>query len=154
MRSHRRSPNYARDISLRWIPTVYPALLIDSVYDSRENQPPTQGHDYNFDVRFGGNDAGLLSAQAKDLVGSAPHVILSQSNQALASLLKETHDIPIVGTVIGDPVGSGFIKSLTTAIALGARLVRPCSDSLNESCTRKSGADRLVIGERVAWVSA
>ena len=78
----------------------------------------------------------------------------SQSNQALASLLKETHDIPIVGTVIGDPVGSGFIKSLTTAMALGARLGRPCSDSLNESCTRKSGADRLVIGERVAWVSA
>src|SRR5262245_12990582 len=72
-----------------------------------------QGRDYKFDVRFGGNDAGLLSAQAKDLVGSTPDVILSQSNQALAALLKETRDIPIVGTVIGDPVGSGFIKSLS-----------------------------------------
>jgi putative tryptophan/tyrosine transport system substrate-binding protein len=72
-----------------------------------------QGRDYNFDVRFGGNDAALLSAQAKELVASAPDVILSQSNQALASLLKETHNIPIVGTVIGDPVGSGFIKSLS-----------------------------------------
>jgi putative ABC transport system substrate-binding protein len=72
-----------------------------------------QGRDYNFQLRFGGNDAGLLSAHAKELVGSAPNVILSQSNQALASLLKETRDIPIVGTVIGDPVGSGFIKSLS-----------------------------------------
>jgi putative tryptophan/tyrosine transport system substrate-binding protein len=72
-----------------------------------------QGRDYNFDLRFGGSDAGLLSAQAKELVGSATDVILSQSNQALAALLKETHDIPIVGTVLGDPVGSGFIKSLS-----------------------------------------
>jgi putative tryptophan/tyrosine transport system substrate-binding protein len=72
-----------------------------------------QDRDYNFDLRFGGNDTGLLSAQAKELVGSTPDVILSQSNQALASLLKETHDIPIVGTVLGDPIGSGFIKSLS-----------------------------------------
>jgi putative tryptophan/tyrosine transport system substrate-binding protein len=73
----------------------------------------TQGRDFNFDVRFGGSDASLMSVQAKELVGSKPDVILSQSNLALASLLKETRDIPIVATVIGDPVGSGFIKSLS-----------------------------------------
>ena len=47
----------------------------------------TQGRDYNLDVRFGGSDASLMSAQAKELVGSKPDVILSQSNLALASLL-------------------------------------------------------------------
>jgi putative ABC transport system substrate-binding protein len=72
-----------------------------------------QGRDYNFDLRFGGSDVGLMSTRAKELVGSAPDVILAQSNLAMASLLKETHDIPIVGTVIGDPIGSGFIKSLS-----------------------------------------
>jgi putative ABC transport system substrate-binding protein len=40
-------------------------------------------------------------------------VILTQSNLAMASLLRETREIPVVGTVIGDPVGSGFIKSLS-----------------------------------------
>jgi putative ABC transport system substrate-binding protein len=54
-----------------------------------------------------------MNAQAKELVGSAPDVILAQSNLAMASLLKETHDIPIVGTVIGDPVGSGLVRSLS-----------------------------------------
>jgi ABC-type uncharacterized transport system substrate-binding protein len=72
-----------------------------------------QGRDYTFDLRFGGSDVGVMTAQARELVGSAPDVILSQSNLAMASLLKETHDIPIVGTVIGDPIGSGFIKSLS-----------------------------------------
>jgi putative ABC transport system substrate-binding protein len=72
-----------------------------------------EGRDYNFDLRFGGSDAGVMSALAKGLVRSAPDVILSQSNLALASLLKETRDIPIVATVIGDPVGSGFVKSLS-----------------------------------------
>jgi putative ABC transport system substrate-binding protein len=72
-----------------------------------------QGRDYHFDLRFGGSDVGLMSTQAKELVGSTPDVILSQSNLAMATLLKETHDIPIVGTVVGDPIGSGFIKSLS-----------------------------------------
>jgi putative ABC transport system substrate-binding protein len=72
-----------------------------------------QGRDYNLDLRFGGSDTGVIAEQAKELVRSAPDVILTQSNLAMASLLKETRDIPIVGTVIGDPVGSGFIKSLS-----------------------------------------
>jgi putative tryptophan/tyrosine transport system substrate-binding protein len=69
--------------------------------------------DYKFDLHFGGSDTGLMGRQARELVATAPDVILSQSNIAMASLLKETHDIPIVGTVVGDPVGSGFIKSLS-----------------------------------------
>ena len=73
----------------------------------------SQGRDYNLDLRFGGSDTGVIAEQAKELVRSAPDVILTQSNLAMASLLKETRDIPIVGTVIGDPVGSGFIKSLS-----------------------------------------
>jgi ABC-type uncharacterized transport system substrate-binding protein len=72
-----------------------------------------QGRDYTFDLRFGGSETAVMATQAQELVRSAPDVILSQSNLAMAALLKETRDIPIVGTVIGDPVGSGFIKSLS-----------------------------------------
>jgi putative ABC transport system substrate-binding protein len=72
-----------------------------------------QGRDYNFDLRFGGSDTSVMAERAKELVRSAPDVILTQSNLAMASLLRETREIPVVGTVIGDPVGSGFIKSLS-----------------------------------------
>lgn len=70
-----------------------------------------QGRDFVFDVRFASEPA-RMRAEAKDLVGTTPHVILVQSNLALTILAHETTAIPIVFTVIGDPVGSGFIDSL------------------------------------------
>ena len=71
-----------------------------------------KGRDFTIDVRFGASDPSRLRAEALDLISSAPDVILSQSNLATATLLSETTSIPIVFTVAGDPVASGFIKSL------------------------------------------
>jgi ABC-type uncharacterized transport system substrate-binding protein len=70
------------------------------------------GRNIKIELRFGGSEANSMRAHAKELVSLAPDVILAQSNLALATLLQETRTIPIIFTVIGDPVGSGFIKSL------------------------------------------
>jgi putative tryptophan/tyrosine transport system substrate-binding protein len=70
------------------------------------------GRNIKIELRFGGSEANSMRAYAKELVSLAPDVILAQSNLALATLLQETRTIPIIFTVIGDPVGSGFIKSL------------------------------------------
>src|ERR1700730_8832602 len=73
------------------------------------------GRNIKIELRFGGSEANSMRAYAKELVSLAPDVILTQSNLALATLLQETRTTPIIFTVIGDPVGSGFIKSITAA---------------------------------------
>jgi len=70
------------------------------------------GRNIKIELRFGGSEADSMRAYAKELVSLAPDVILTQSNLALATLLQETRTTPIIFTVIGDPVGSGFVKSL------------------------------------------
>jgi putative tryptophan/tyrosine transport system substrate-binding protein len=48
---------------------------------------------------------------AKELVGLQCEVIVARSTPVVAALLTETHTIPIVFTIVVDPVGSGFVQS-------------------------------------------
>jgi putative tryptophan/tyrosine transport system substrate-binding protein len=48
---------------------------------------------------------------AKELVASAPRLILASTTPATSALLKETREIPIVFALVSDPVGSGFVAS-------------------------------------------
>jgi putative ABC transport system substrate-binding protein len=50
---------------------------------------------------------------AKELVALRPEVSFAQSRPVTAALQKETHAIPIVFTAVADPVGAGFIASLS-----------------------------------------
>jgi putative tryptophan/tyrosine transport system substrate-binding protein len=49
---------------------------------------------------------------AKELVELKPNVILARSTPVTAALLRQTRTIPIVFTVVSDPVGEGFVESL------------------------------------------
>ena len=49
---------------------------------------------------------------AEELVGLRVDVIVSGSSQAISALQKATTTIPIVMATSGDPIGSGFVKSL------------------------------------------
>ena len=49
---------------------------------------------------------------AAELVRLKVDVIVVSSNSAIIALKQATRDIPIVMTVVGDPVGAGFIQSL------------------------------------------
>jgi putative ABC transport system substrate-binding protein len=49
---------------------------------------------------------------AADLIALAPDVIVTQSSTAVAPLLQATRTIPIVFTIVADPVGAGYIDSL------------------------------------------
>jgi putative ABC transport system substrate-binding protein len=59
-----------------------------------------------------GINADTLRKYAAELVTVAPDVILVQSSPALAAMLQATRTIPIVFTLIADPVGAGYIDSL------------------------------------------
>jgi len=64
------------------------------------------------DFRGAAGDPEKMQAFAKELVGLKPHVILSRSTPVTAALLRQTRAIPIVFTVVSDPVGERFVESL------------------------------------------
>jgi putative tryptophan/tyrosine transport system substrate-binding protein len=70
------------------------------------------GQNVRVDYRWGGGSADAISQHAAELVATAPDVILAQSTAAVSPLLRSTHTIPIVFTVVADPVGAGYVQGL------------------------------------------
>jgi putative tryptophan/tyrosine transport system substrate-binding protein len=64
------------------------------------------------DVRWADSSTDLMRTFAKELVDLQPDVILSNSTPATAAFKRETQTIPIVFTIVTDPVGAGFVASL------------------------------------------
>jgi putative ABC transport system substrate-binding protein len=70
------------------------------------------GNNIRVEYRWGDGDAELLKRHAADLVVRSPEVILAHSSAAVAPLLQQTRTLPIVFTLVADPVGAGYIASL------------------------------------------
>jgi putative ABC transport system substrate-binding protein len=68
---------------------------------------------FRIDLRYAAADADRMRAYAAELVGAAPEVILAQTTPVTAALLRETRKIPIVFVIVSDPVGSGFVETLS-----------------------------------------
>jgi putative ABC transport system substrate-binding protein len=62
--------------------------------------------------RFADDDFKRLAPMAADLVRLKVDVILAQGSPAISAVQHATSSIPIVMATTGDPVGSGFVKSL------------------------------------------
>jgi len=71
-----------------------------------------EGQNLIIDLRFGDGDFSRLPQIAEDLVATHPDAIVAITTPAVAAVQKATSTIPIVMANNGDPVGSGFIKSL------------------------------------------
>jgi len=65
------------------------------------------------DIRWGGGDVSRTRTFAKELVALQPDVILTQGTPGTAALQPETRTIPIVFVVVADPVGPGFVSSIS-----------------------------------------
>ena len=61
--------------------------------------------------RFGARDAGSIRAAVAEILAMAPDVILAQGTAITAVLQQQTRTVPLVFTVVSDPVGSGFVES-------------------------------------------
>jgi putative ABC transport system substrate-binding protein len=72
----------------------------------------TEGANLVIDYRWG-NTADRLRRYAAELVGLKPDVIWTTGALGLLPLKRQTATIPIVFTLIYDPVGSGFVESLS-----------------------------------------
>jgi putative ABC transport system substrate-binding protein len=73
----------------------------------------TDGRNVRIDVRWGAGDAERMRKYAAELVALAPDVIMASGSISLGSLIKATRTVPIVFALIADPVGAGFVKSLS-----------------------------------------
>src|SRR5215467_3860544 len=72
----------------------------------------TDGHNVRIDYRFAAANPENYSKYAAELVALAPDVILA-SGISLAPMLQATRTVPIVFALGADPVGSGFVESLS-----------------------------------------
>jgi ABC-type uncharacterized transport system substrate-binding protein len=73
----------------------------------------TEGQNVRLEIRRGGGDADAIRKHAAELVALAPDVIVTIGGTATGRVLQATRTVPIVFTIVPDPVGSGFVASLS-----------------------------------------
>jgi putative tryptophan/tyrosine transport system substrate-binding protein len=73
----------------------------------------TEGRNIRIDTRWAWSDAEAMRRLAQELVALQPDLILSQITPTTAALLQQTRTIPIVFAMVADPVGSGFVASMS-----------------------------------------
>jgi putative tryptophan/tyrosine transport system substrate-binding protein len=70
------------------------------------------GRNCRIEIHWANGNFELMRSEAAALAGLSPDVIMVLSNPALAALRPVARDIPVVFTMVADPVGSGFVPSL------------------------------------------
>lgn len=63
------------------------------------------------DVRWASADLSQMQALAKELIDLRPDLVCVTTTPATAAVLRETHSIPVVFSVVSDPLRSGFVES-------------------------------------------
>jgi putative ABC transport system substrate-binding protein len=73
----------------------------------------TDKHNVSYEIRSAQGDISRLPLLAKELVATKPDVIVGSASPGAIALSNATHDIPIVMTVVGDPVALGLTSSIS-----------------------------------------
>lgn len=71
-----------------------------------------EGDNLRIDWRWAGSDPALFDRYAADLVALSPNLLLAQGSPSVVALRKQTSTVPIVFTMVSDPLGQGFVESL------------------------------------------
>jgi len=72
-----------------------------------------ENRNIRLDYRWGAVDAQSRQRSAKELITIQPDLLLAQSTPTAATLVQQTSTIPIIFFSVGDPVGEGFVASLS-----------------------------------------
>jgi putative tryptophan/tyrosine transport system substrate-binding protein len=72
----------------------------------------TEGANLHLEVRWSGSTKERTRDDAAELVSLQPDVLLAIGTAALERLHQASRTIPIVFTLVSDPVGGGFVESL------------------------------------------
>jgi putative tryptophan/tyrosine transport system substrate-binding protein len=71
------------------------------------------GRNVQIEYRWGAGDADDMRKYAAELVTLAPDVMLATGGASVGPLLQASKTVPIVFANVPDPVGSGFVESLS-----------------------------------------
>jgi putative tryptophan/tyrosine transport system substrate-binding protein len=93
--------------------TNFSAAVLDAFRLKLNDLGYVEGRNLGLYVRRANDDFARVPALANELVSLAPHVIVSAGDIATLPLQQATSSIPIVMAGSSDPIGSGFVKSLS-----------------------------------------
>ena len=79
-----------------------------------------EGGNLRIEVRWSAGSADRVRTFAKELVNLRPDAILGRGTPETIALARETRTIPIVFAAASDPIGNGFVASLSTRAATSA----------------------------------
>ena len=71
-----------------------------------------RGANLQIDLRWSGIDLELMQKLAKEMIELQPDVMHVTTTPATAAVLLATRTIPVVFSIVSDPLGSGFVQSL------------------------------------------
>src|SRR5215208_3712601 len=89
----------------------YP-VLVNAFVQKLQQLGWTEGSNVRIETRWAGGEADANRRFADELVALAPDVILASGNSAAGPMLQATRAIPVVFTIVPDPVGAGLVDSL------------------------------------------
>jgi putative tryptophan/tyrosine transport system substrate-binding protein len=72
-----------------------------------------EGRNLRIDYYWGEGKPDSIRKHAAELAAQAPDVIVVSGGQSLGAMLQASRAVPIVFTIVPDPVGSGFVDSLS-----------------------------------------
>ena len=73
----------------------------------------SDGRNVRIDLRWGKNDADRARGYAQELIALAPDIFLADTSVSVVALQHVTRTLPIVFAAVLDPVGFGFVDSLS-----------------------------------------
>jgi len=73
----------------------------------------TPGRNVQIEVRYAEGDGAALRKYAAELIALAPDVLVAGGGSSTEAVLKVTRTIPIVFVIAPDPLGSGFVETLS-----------------------------------------
>jgi putative ABC transport system substrate-binding protein len=72
-----------------------------------------EGRNLQIDYRWSEGNPANTQKYAAELVALGPDVIMTNGAAPMTTLLQATNSIPIVFVLVADPVGAGFVKSMS-----------------------------------------
>jgi putative ABC transport system substrate-binding protein len=88
------------------------SILANAFMEELRHLGWTQGRNIRIDTHWAGGDPEGNRKHAEELKTLAPDVIMASGNASAGPLLQVTRTIPIVFTIVPDPVGAGLVDNL------------------------------------------
>jgi putative ABC transport system substrate-binding protein len=110
--AHAQQEPTARRITVVLVATSPQGVAVQAFREGLRDAGYTEGRDVVLDWRSANGDYGQLPAMLVGVVRTEPDIIVVESTIAMEAAKQATSKIPIVMSVVADPVGSGFVDSL------------------------------------------